>query len=185
MARRWPSGWRGAPPPRRYCCWQSKGGPSARWSARGTLERLGRSIRVVTVQPIQGTLDAVKWRRRPTTVRVLTHEILNSLTPVTSLAATAADLLDDPDLAANPRIGDARAAVSTLARRAHGLGHFIEAYRAVAHTPEIQRRSLPPSPGRKNWVASSRRANRSCRWRSKWHRRGWRSTPTPICSHRC
>ncbi|WP_137863424.1 MULTISPECIES: ATP-binding protein [unclassified Sphingomonas] len=112
----------------------------------GTLERLGRSIRVVTVQPIQGTLDAVEMAAQTDLVRVLTHEILNSLTPVTSLAATAADLLDDPDLAANPRIGDARAAVSTLARRAHGLGHFIEAYRAVAHTPEIQRQVFAAQP---------------------------------------
>ncbi|MEP9359853.1 ATP-binding protein [Sphingomonas sp. KR3-1] len=112
----------------------------------GTLERLGRSIRAVTVQPIQGTLDAVEMAAQTDLVRVLTHEILNSLTPVTSLAATAADLLDDPDLAANPRIGDARAAVTTLARRAHGLGHFIEAYRAVAHTPEIKRQVFAAGP---------------------------------------
>lgn len=112
----------------------------------GTLERLGRSIRAVTVQPIQGTLDAVEMAAQTDLVRVLTHEILNSLTPVTSLAATAADLLDDPELAGNPRIGDARAAVSTLARRAHGLGHFIEAYRAVAHTPEIKRQAFAAQP---------------------------------------
>jgi two-component system nitrogen regulation sensor histidine kinase NtrY len=112
----------------------------------GTLERLGRSIRAVTVQPIQGTLDAVEMAAQTDLVRVLTHEILNSLTPVTSLAATAADLLDDPELTANPRIGDARAAVTTLARRAHGLGHFIEAYRAVAHTPDIQRQAFAAAP---------------------------------------
>jgi two-component system, NtrC family, nitrogen regulation sensor histidine kinase NtrY len=112
----------------------------------GTLERLGRSIRAVTVQPIQGTLDAVEMAAQTDLVRVLTHEILNSLTPVTSLAGTAADLLDDPELAANPRIADARAAVSTLARRAHGLGHFIEAYRAVAHTPDIQRQTFAAGP---------------------------------------
>lgn len=112
----------------------------------GTLERLGRSIRAVTVQPIQGTLDAVEMAAQTDLVRVLTHEILNSLTPVTSLAATAADLLDDPELATNPRIADARAAVSTLARRAHGLGHFIEAYRAVAHTPDIQRQTFAAGP---------------------------------------
>ncbi|NYT42046.1 sensor histidine kinase [Sphingomonas sp. R-74633] len=112
----------------------------------GTLERLGRSIRAVTVQPIQGTLDAVEMAAQTDLVRVLTHEILNSLTPVTSLAATAADLLDDPELTANPRIGDARAAVTTLARRAHGLGHFIEAYRAVAHTPDIQRQAFAAGP---------------------------------------
>jgi len=112
----------------------------------GTLERLGRSIRAVTVQPIQGTLDAVEMAAQTDLVRVLTHEILNSLTPVTSLAATAADLLDDPELAGNPRIGDARTAVSTLSRRAHGLGHFIEAYRAVANTPDIQRQTFAAGP---------------------------------------
>ncbi len=79
-------------------------------------------------------------------VRVLTHEILNSLTPVTSLAATAADLLDDPDLVADPRIGDARAAVTTLARRAQGLGNFIEAYREVARTPEIKPQLFAAAP---------------------------------------
>jgi signal transduction histidine kinase len=79
-------------------------------------------------------------------VRVLTHEILNSLTPVTSLAATAADLLGDPDLSADPRIGDARIAVETLARRAQGLSNFIEAYRAVAQTPELKRQSFAARP---------------------------------------
>lgn len=104
-----------------------------------TLERLGRRTRAVSVQPIQGTLDAVEMAAQTDLVRVLTHEILNSLTPVTSLADTASDLLAEPDLAPDPRIADARAAVATLARRARGLGHFIEAYRAVAQTPQLRR----------------------------------------------
>lgn len=104
-----------------------------------TLDRLGRRTRVVSVQPIQGTLDAVEMAAQTDLVRVLTHEILNSLTPVTSLADTAADLLAERDLAPDPRIADARAAVATLARRARGLGHFIDAYRAVARTPQVHR----------------------------------------------
>ena len=92
-----------------------------------TLERLGQRTRAISVQPIQGTLDAVEMAAQTDLVRVLTHEILNSLTPVTSLAATAADLLGDPDLSADPRVGDARIAVETLARRAQGLSNFIEA----------------------------------------------------------
>lgn len=111
-----------------------------------TLERLGQRTRAVSVQPIQGTLDAVEMAAQTDLVRVLTHEILNSLTPVTSLAATAADLLADPDLSADPRVGDARIAVETLARRAQGLSNFIEAYRAVAQTPEIKRRSFAARP---------------------------------------
>jgi nitrogen fixation/metabolism regulation signal transduction histidine kinase len=111
-----------------------------------TLERLGQRTRAISVQPIQGTLDAVEMAAQTDLVRVLTHEILNSLTPVTSLAATAADLLGDPDLSADPRVGDARAAVETLARRARGLSNFIEAYRAVAQTPEIKRQHFAARP---------------------------------------
>jgi len=111
-----------------------------------TLERLGQRTRAISVQPIQGTLDAVEMAAQTDLVRVLTHEILNSLTPVTSLAATAADLLGDPDLSSDPRIVDARMAVETLARRAHGLSHFIEAYRAVAQTPELKRRQFAARP---------------------------------------
>lgn len=111
-----------------------------------TLERLGRRTRAVSLQPIQGTLDAVEMAAQTDLVRVLTHEILNSLTPVTSLAGTAAELLADPELAADPRVADAHAAVATLSRRAQGLGHFIEAYRAVARTPEIKRQHFAARP---------------------------------------
>lgn len=111
-----------------------------------TLERLGQRTRAISVQPIQGTLDAVEMAAQTDLVRVLTHEILNSLTPVTSLAATAAELLGDADLSADARIFDARIAVETLARRARGLSHFIEAYRAVAQTPEIKRQQFAARP---------------------------------------
>ena len=107
-----------------------------------TLLRLGEHTRVLSLQPIQGMLDAVEMAAQTDLVRVLTHEILNSLTPVTSLAASAADLLAETDLGGDPRIADARAAVATLSRRAQGLGRFIEAYRAVERTPETHRQWL-------------------------------------------
>lgn len=111
-----------------------------------TLERLGQRTRAISLQPIQGTLDAVEMAAQTDLVRVLTHEILNSLTPVTSLAATAADLLADPALSADPRVGDARMAVLTLARRAQGLSNFIEAYRAIAQPPEVKRQTFAAAP---------------------------------------
>jgi two-component system nitrogen regulation sensor histidine kinase NtrY len=111
-----------------------------------TLERLGQRTRALSLQPIQGTLDTVEMAAQTDLVRVLTHEILNSLTPVTSLAATAADLLADPALSADPRVGDARMAVLTLARRAQGLSNFIEAYRAIAQPPEVKRQVFAAAP---------------------------------------
>ena len=76
-------------------------------------------------------------------VRVLTHEILNSLTPVTSLAQTASGLLAEID---DPRLADARLAVSTLERRAEGLTRFINSYRRVASEPVIERKRFEAAP---------------------------------------
>src|SRR3546814_19968709 len=71
--------------------------------------------------------------------RVMTHEILNPLTPITSLAETASDLLDAPTLEADERVADARLAVGTLMRRTRGLGHFIESDRPGARPPVTAR----------------------------------------------
>jgi two-component system nitrogen regulation sensor histidine kinase NtrY len=107
-----------------------------------TLERLGLPTRVITVEPVQGTLDTIEMAAQTDLVRVLTHEILNSLTPVTSLAATAETTLDaDP-----PDIETARIAIGTLARRAVALKRFIASYRSVARAPEVRRRPFLARP---------------------------------------
>lgn len=108
----------------------------------GALERLGAPVRAITVEPVQSTLDAIEVAAQTDLVRVLTHEILNSLTPVTSLAGTAATLL-----AADPPDPDAaRDAIGTLARRAEGLRRFIDSYRAVARPPEPRRKLFAAAP---------------------------------------
>jgi nitrogen fixation/metabolism regulation signal transduction histidine kinase len=107
------------------------------------LTRLGERARVVIVQPIQETLNAVEMAAQTDLVRVLTHEILNSLTPVTSLAATASSLLGEID---DPRLADARTAVTTLERRAAGLARFIGSYRKVASEPQIERKRFAAEP---------------------------------------
>jgi nitrogen fixation/metabolism regulation signal transduction histidine kinase len=61
------------------------------------VQRLGGLVRVVAVQPIQGELNAVEIAAQSDLIRVLTHEIMNSITPVTSLAHTAADLIASVD----------------------------------------------------------------------------------------
>ncbi|HVI98207.1 MAG TPA: ATP-binding protein [Sphingomonas sp.] len=117
------------------------------------LARLDGQTRVVTVQPVQGAFDTIEMAAQSDLVRVLTHEILNSLTPITSLAETANDLLDAPTLEADERVADARMAVGTLMRRTRGLGHFIESYRAVARPPVIDRKVFSAEP----WAAELQR----------------------------
>jgi signal transduction histidine kinase len=103
-------------------------------------------VRVVAVQPIQGELNAVEIAAQSDLVRVLTHEIMNSMTPVTSLAQSAASLMAEVDKGSDPTIADARAAVETLARRADGVMHFVESYRQISRTPIVRRRPFEVLP---------------------------------------
>ena len=107
------------------------------------LARPEGATRIVTIEPVQAALNAVEVAAQSDLVRVLTHEIMNSLTPITSLAHSAAGLLaeDDPATAA-----EARAAVETLARRADGVMSFVRSYRLVSRPPKIHRRRFAARP---------------------------------------
>ena len=106
------------------------------------VHRLGGLVRVVAVQPIQGELNAIEIAAQSDLIRVLTHEIMNSMTPVTSLAHSAVDLMRAADAGDNADVADARMAVETLARRADGVMHFVESYRQISRAPEIRRRPI-------------------------------------------
>ena len=91
----------------------------------------GGMERIYSIENLSGELterEASAWRNL---IRVLTHEIMNTLTPVTSLAQTAAGLLDNPDAKE-----DIREAVQTIARRSEGLTDFVLRYRELLKVPQ-------------------------------------------------
>jgi signal transduction histidine kinase len=104
------------------------------------------ALRIVAVQPIQQELDRAELAAQTDLVRVLTHEIMNSMTPVTSLSATAAALMAGADRGDDPAISDARQAIETVARRAEGVMHFVRTYRQLARPPELRRQSVKLAP---------------------------------------
>ena len=114
--------------------------------AATTVERGGAVWRIVSVQIIQRELNAAEIAVQTDLVRVLTHEIMNSMTPVTSLASSAAQLMGEIDDGRDEAIGDARLAVETLARRAEGIMHFVETYRSFSRAPEVNRRPFAARP---------------------------------------
>jgi signal transduction histidine kinase len=136
------------PGDRRLCRVIAGGLPQRAMVAATQVERLGRTWRVVSVQIIQGELDAAEVATQADLVRVLTHEIMNSMTPVTSLADSAAALMAGIDRGDDPAVADARLAVETLARRASGIMHFVESYREFSRAPAIARRRFAARP----WV---------------------------------
>ena len=127
---------------RGWCLLLSDGVPQTMLISAAIVHRLGGLVRVVAVQPIQGELNAIEIAAQSDLIRVLTHEIMNSMTPVTSLAHSAVDLMRAVDEGKDGNVADARMAVETLARRADGVMHFVESYRQISRAPEIRARPI-------------------------------------------
>jgi len=93
----------------------------------------GKAERLYTLENLSGELtarEASAWRNL---IRVLTHEIMNTLTPVTSLAHSCRSLITESDASE-----DVRDAMSTIARRSERLMDFVSHYRRLLRVPEPQ-----------------------------------------------
>ncbi|QJE72530.1 PAS domain-containing protein [Aerophototrophica crusticola] len=120
------------------------GGPQQLTVAATQLTLLGEPRLLVSLQNIAGDLEATEVKAWQDLVRVLTHEMMNSLTPVSSLTRTAQAVLADlrekvedrPDLA--EEMQDAEQAIDTVARRSDGLLRFVERYRQFTSVPKPQ-----------------------------------------------
>jgi two-component system, NtrC family, nitrogen regulation sensor histidine kinase NtrY len=123
------------------------GAPTAALLSMAEVRQARRpNLRIVSVQPIQQELDRAELAAQTDLVRVLTHEIMNSMTPVTSLSATAAALMAGADRGDDPAITDARHAIETVARRAEGVMHFVRTYRQLTRPPELRRQPVKLAP---------------------------------------
>jgi len=103
---------------------------------------------LVSLQDIRSELEEKEMEAWQQLTRVLTHEIVNSVAPIASLAATANQLLhrDDAEASGDPvsengagsalPLADAREALQTIERRSQGLIHFVESYRSLTKIPK-------------------------------------------------
>jgi signal transduction histidine kinase len=105
--------------------------------------------KLVSLQNIQVELEEKEAEAWQSLTRVLTHEIMNSLTPIASLAATASSLLrasENEGPGAGPAWNqDVSEALQTIDRRSQGLMRFVHAYRSVALIPKSQFEIFPVS----------------------------------------
>jgi two-component system, NtrC family, nitrogen regulation sensor histidine kinase NtrY len=106
-----------------------------------TVARFGSPIsssqRLISLQRIIGNLDAVELKAWHDMMRVLTHEMMNSLTPITSLTESLVDWFSSPitHATATATSHDPSHLVETISRRARGLMEFVERYRQIAELP--------------------------------------------------
>jgi nitrogen fixation/metabolism regulation signal transduction histidine kinase len=98
---------------------------------------------LASIQNIQNELEEKEMEAWQKLIRVLTHEIMNSMTPVTSLASTANSLLDQLKVEKSETVHDIRSALQTIQSRSQGLMHFVEAYRNLTRIPTPHFKILP------------------------------------------
>jgi signal transduction histidine kinase len=97
---------------------------------------------LASIQDLRNELEEKEMEAWQQLTRVLTHEIMNSVAPISSLASTANRLLRDVPAPANGEqtdpseiAEDAREAVQTIERRSKGLISFVDSYRSFTKIP--------------------------------------------------
>ena len=107
-----------------------------------------QQLMLVAMQDIQNELEEEEMKSWQNLIRVLTHEIMNSITPIASLASTAFGLLKDNQECEVPQtvnevMVDVRDAVNTIEKRSKGLLTFIENYRKLTRIPKPDFKIVP------------------------------------------
>lgn len=87
----------------------------------------GKDVSIVTFNDITREMEnneSESWTRL---IRVLTHEIMNTVTPIASLSSAVSQNLDAYDTE------DVRSALGTISSSSEGLISFVQSYRSLTH----------------------------------------------------
>jgi len=97
---------------------------------------------LVSFQDIHPELEQKEIESWQKLIRVLTHEIMNSITPISSLAETVDDILvSHENETPSPEdykedMENVRQAITTIGNRSKGLLNFVELYRNLTRIPK-------------------------------------------------
>lgn len=102
----------------------------------------GEEFKLVSVQNIQNELEEKEMEAWQNLIRVLTHEIMNSVTPISSLAKTVddeiitlADKITHGDEVKEEDLDDLHMAMQTIEKRSKGLIKFVTDFRNLTRIP--------------------------------------------------
>jgi nitrogen fixation/metabolism regulation signal transduction histidine kinase len=115
-----------------------------------TLVSQGRTLRIVSLQNIRSEMEEQELQTWQKLIRVLTHEIMNTITPVISLTSTVSHLVKEevvgkcaagqvPD---EEVLEDIQAGLQTIEKRSAGMLHFVKNYRRLMRVPAPELRTV-------------------------------------------
>ncbi len=97
-------------------------------------------VKLASVQNIQSELDEQEMEAWQKLIRVLTHEIMNSITPIASITTTVNGMISDVKESGNEideeLINDIQQGLQTINKRSNGLIHFVQTYRNLTKIPK-------------------------------------------------
>ncbi len=95
-----------------------------------------KTIMLTTVKNIQNVLEGQETEAWQKLIRVLTHEIMNSIAPISSLSSTIELMIkeydsknEDAPCLDNEAVEEIQQALQTINKRSTGLMNFVETYR--------------------------------------------------------
>jgi two-component system, NtrC family, nitrogen regulation sensor histidine kinase NtrY len=103
----------------------------------------GEEYMLVSIQNIHNELEEKEIESWQKLTRVLTHEIMNSITPISSLASSVKDMVSTDD--GSPKkiedleedtLSGIQSALSTIEKRSGGLLNFVDIYRNLTRIPK-------------------------------------------------
>ena len=108
------------------------------------LKILNYRYTILTFQDIKSEIEQKEIEAWHKLIRILTHEIMNSVTPVTSLSETMLMMLEEKgepkplEEISEETLEDLRFSLKTIQRRSEGLLHFVEDYRKLTRIKALQ-----------------------------------------------
>ena len=108
--------------------------------AAGTFTMQEIQYRLLAFQNVNEALDEAESQAWQRLLNVMTHEIMNSVAPISSLAGTLKNLLSkikDKTVSPDAVIEDIELGIDTIMRRSEGLLTFAETYRNLSRITEL------------------------------------------------
>jgi nitrogen fixation/metabolism regulation signal transduction histidine kinase len=101
-----------------------------------------RHIKLISLQNIKNELDEKEMDSWQKLIRVLTHEIINSVSPITLLSSTLVKMFENdgkPRRKAeleDDQVANALSGLQAINKRSKGLSRFVESYKSLTKIPE-------------------------------------------------
>jgi nitrogen fixation/metabolism regulation signal transduction histidine kinase len=93
-----------------------------------------KPYKLVAFQNVSEAMDETESKAWQKLLNVMTHEIMNSVAPISSLADTLKNRLQEPEIVNSPvssQLEDLELGIDTIKRRSEGLLKFTESYRSL------------------------------------------------------